>query len=463
MTAKTSRTPSPVPHHCLAPGRPASLVSEGNAGRNNRGSEYRRMFPDLPRLPSDESFLHRLGTGCGCDDVSTSDDARGAAGWPFFGQFIAHDVTADRSALVDQADIRVLTNARRQKLNLEFLYGSGPVGDPYLFDTRDPAKLLLGINDAGNPDDLQRNAQGTAIIVDPRNDSHLVMAQMQVLFTRFHNRIVDWLRTSGVSEKAVLGETQRLVRWHYQWIIVHEFLPSVAGRELVDELLADGTRYYNPATEPYIPLEFADAAYRYGHGQIRQDYQVNAGTTPVPLFPDLMGFQPVPSSRVVDWSYLFDLPGRPAAQRAKKLDGLLCGSIMHLPSAITGDVEVEAFHSLAARDLQRGHAVGLPSGETIARHIGAPSLTREQTGLASLDWHDETPLWYYILKEARALAEGDRLGPVGGRIVAEVLIGLLDHDPGSFRRSSADWKPELPGRSAGTFSIADLVEFSTPG
>jgi hypothetical protein len=113
----------------------------------------------------------------------------------------------------------------------------------------------------------------------------------------------------------------------------------------------------------------------------------------------------------VDWAGFFDLPGRPPAQRAKKLDGRLCSSIMHLPRAITGDVEVEAFHSLAARDLQR---------------------------------------------------DGDRLGEVGGRIAGEVLVGLLDHDPGSFRASRPDWRPELPSRVAGTFTMADLLGFLDP-
>jgi hypothetical protein len=421
------------------------------------------MFPELPSLPSDEAFLQKLGTSCGTEASRSSgngkDDASGAAGWTFFGQFIAHDVTADRSALVDRADIEALENVRRQKLSLEFLYGSGPAGEPYLYDVNDSAKLLIGLNEAGQAEDLQRNAQGIAIIVDPRNDSHLLMGQMQVLFSKFHNRIVDWLREKGTSEHTVFTEAQRLVVWHYQWIILRKFLPETIGDGLTDALLAGGSRYYRPAADPFIPLEFADAAYRYGHGQLRESYRVTPGEPPVPLFPDLVGFRPVPASRVVDWAGFFDLPGRPLAQRAKKIDGRVCGPIMHLPLALTGDVEVEAFHSLAARDLQRGHAVGLPSGEAIARHIGATPLTREQTALGSMGWDQETPLWYYVLKESEIQRNGDRLGEVGGRIVGEVLVGLLDHDPSSFRASRPDWRPELPSRVAGAFTMADLLGF----
>jgi len=426
------------------------------------------MFPELPSLPSDEAFIQKLGTSCGAEvsasangEVSASangkDDAAGAAGWTVLGQFIAHDITADRSPLVDRADVQALKNVRRHKLNLEFLYGSGPAGDPFLYDANDSAKLLLGLNDAGQPEDLQRNAQGIAIIADPRNDSHLLMSQMQVLWVKFHNRVVDWLRTQGASEPSILSDAQRLVVWHYQWIILREFLPGLIGSALTDALMAGGPRYYRPAGDPYIPLEFADAAYRYGHGQIRETYRLNAGTTPVPLFPYLVGFHPVPASRVVDWGEFFDRPGRTPAQRAKKLDGRVCSSIMHLPVALTGDVEVEAFHSLAARDLQRGHAVGLPSGEAVARYIGATLLTRDETGLASMGWDQDTPLWYYILKESEVQGNGDRLGEVGGRIVGEVLIGLLDHDPSSFRASRPDWRPELPSRLTGTFAMADLL------
>lgn len=452
-----------VPHHCLAPRRASALAHGHQAAATTTGA-YRRMFPDLPALPSDEAFLRKLGTSCGVLDVGTDAnqryDASGAAGWTIIGQFIAHDITADRSPLVDRADVEALENVRRQKLNLEFLYGGGPAGDPYLYDVGDTAKLLLGVNDAGNADDLQRNGQGIAIIADPRNDSHLLVSQMQVLFVKVHNRIVDWLRERGTAEQHLFSEAQRLVQWHYQWIILHEFLPGLIGDALTNAIEAGDVRYYHPSDDPYIPLEFADAAYRYGHGQLRESYRLNSASAAVPLFPDLVGFRPVPVARVVEWAQFFDVPGNAPAQRAKKMDGVVCASIMNLPLALTGDVEVQAFHSLAARDLQRGHAVGLPSGEAIARHIGATPLTREETGLASLHRNLETPLWYYILKESEVQCTGDRLGEVGGRIVGEVLIGLLDHDASSFRVSRPDWRPELPARMPNTFTMADLVSFA---
>jgi hypothetical protein len=113
--------------------------------------------------------------------------------------------------------------------------------------------------------------------------------------------------------------------------------------------------------------------------------------------------------------------------------------------------------SLANRDLQRGQAVGLPSGEAVARALGLEPLSSEQVGLATHGWTEETPLWLYILKEAEALHEGDRLGPVGGRIVGEVLIGLIDADPESFRELDPGWTPTLDGHVPGTFGLADIL------
>lgn len=85
--------------------------------------------------------------------------------------------------------------------------------------------------------------------------------------------------------------------------------------------------------------------------------------------------------------------------------------------------------------------VGLPSGEAVARHIGVSPLNAEQIGIASIGWYDETPLWYYILREAAVLEEGPRLGPVGARIVADVLVGLIDADRNSFRHGEDEWRP----------------------
>ena len=139
---------------------------------------------------------------------------------------------------------------------------------------------------------------------------------------------------------------------------------------------------------------------------------------------------------------MFDAPGQPPAARAKKIDGRLVNALIALPVALTGDSEIEEFHSLAVRDLERGQGVGLPSGETIARHLGEEPLDADEVGAAKAGWHGETPLWYYVLREADVRCGGNRLGPVGARIVGEVLVGLLDLDQTSVRYAPKDWQPE---------------------
>jgi Animal haem peroxidase len=433
--------------HCLAPERLGAPVY---------GGRYRRLFAGLPALDVDEEALHALGRRGGPCDVGTKVQDMPApsvaAVWPFFGQFVAHDVTADRSPLGHRADPEQVRNFRTPKANLEGVYGSGPVGSPYLFVKDDPAKLLL----APGGRDVPRNQEGIALVGDPRNDVHLFMNQLQVAFISLHNRLVDRLREDGVAEDELFEEARRATTWHYQHVILREFLPTVIGAELTADLLDGGARLYHPGTDPYIPFEFADAAYRYGHGQIRQRYQVNSGFGPVPLFPDLMGFGPVPAGRAVDWSLYVDIPGLPAAERAKKIDGRLPESLIALPTQISGERQGTDYSSLANRDLQRGQAVGLPSGETVARALGVAPLSIEQLGLAQYGWRDETPLWLYILKESDALQAGERLGPVGGRIVGEVLVGIIDADPESLR-SVDGWRPTLPAREPGRFGLADIL------
>jgi hypothetical protein len=143
------------------------------------------------------------------------------------------------------------------------------------------------------------------------------------------------------------------------------------------------------------------------------------------------------------------------AQRAKAIDGQLPASLIRLPESITGTVDVTAYRSLAARDLQRGQGTGLPSGEAVARAMGAMPLTR--TELALGDWQDETPLWLYILREAAVRGGGDHLGEVGGRIVAEVIVGIVRNDPESYLSSNPSWRPSLPSHEAGIFKIRDLL------
>jgi hypothetical protein len=335
-TATRQRTSHPARDLCLAPGRTVDAPVTA-------GGRYGRMFPDLPPATFDDDRLLALGIeGSICDGGACDTEGHVEAGQPFFGQYLAHDLTADRSPLRAHADIDALRNIRSPRANLESLYGGGPVGSPYLYDQADPAKLLLGADGR----DLPRNQQGIALIGDPRNDVHAFMTGLQVAFIQVHNRLVDRLRADGVPESELFDDARRALTWHYQWAILHDFLPNLVGMAMTSTVLRDDLRLYRVAGEPFIPVEFADAAFRYGHSQIKGDYQLRRGGSRFPVFPDLAGFRPLTPDHVIDWSLLFDVPGQPSAQRAKPIDGQLPASLIRLPESITGVVEVAPINRL---------------------------------------------------------------------------------------------------------------------
>lgn len=428
--------------------------------------KYGRMFTDLPVNTCDMEALRSLGSsGALLDAIDTDQDEVVGdnpcipGGWPIFGRFIAHNITADRSLLQLHANLGELRNFRSPSLNLESLYGAGPSGNPYLFDRNDTDMFLLGTIADGRELDLPRNQQGIALIGDPRNDVHLPIAQLHVAFLRFHNAIVRDLRAQGIAPEDIFREAQRLTRWHYQWIVVHEYLPLTAGLEIVEDILTHGRRFYDCQDVAFIPVEFSDAAYRFGHSQIRAVYQLNDQTAAL-IFPDLQGGRTTPPAEVIDWRYFFALDPACPPQPSRRIDARLAHPLITLPRAIVGTVTTAVEASLAYRDLQRGRALDLPSGETVARAISVVPLTADEVGLAQHGWEGETPLWYYVMRESAVRASGVRLSEVGGRIVAEVLLGLLAIDPMAYLAVEPTWRPTLPSSAPHDFTMADLLRFA---
>jgi hypothetical protein len=381
------------------------------------------------------------------------DNPRIAAGWPFFGQFIAHDITHDRSPLRETQDTETLQNSRKPRLDLECLYGAGQVSQPYLFDVRDGDKLLIG-HSGNRTGDVPRNDQGLALIGDPRNDTHLFISQLHLAFLYFHNRVVDRVRDAGVKPDQVFDQAARTVRRHYQWIVLPEFLPLSVGHDLMEELKS-APKLCRFGGKPFIPVEFSGGAHRFGHAQIRERYDVNSRLLGVPIFPSLVGICPVTPDRQVDWKLLFEFDGAGLPQASRRIKPQLVPGLMRLPEALVGRTPRPEFSSLAARDLCRGHSIALPSGEAIARTLGVSPCTSTELHTAETTWR-ETPLWLYVLAEAEAQHNGEYLGEVGGRIVGEVLLELLRQDPSSIM-SDPDWRPELADAN-GDFGIAHLLK-----
>jgi hypothetical protein len=445
-------TALPTRDHCLAPGR----EQDPEAG-------YGRMFDELPALTGGEQYFADQGVAAvrGTSDLFRLDadeqDRAGlpAAGWPVFAQFLAHDLTADRSALTSRVELGELRNARLPRLDLECLYGARPADHPYLVQRSAPSRMLVVEQDGVA--DLPRNVEGTALVGDARNDVHALISQLHVWMLQAHNALEARLAAQDVPAADRFEAAQRLLRWHYQWVVVHEYLDLTVGPELAAQVRERRGQWLPPGGPAVLPVEFADAAFRYGHGQVRERYRLQEGGPALRLFPDLAGFRPI-GDRAVDPALLFDVPGRAPAQRAKPLDGQLAASLIRLPEQITGRLDAEHHQSLAIRDLQRGVATGLPSGEAVARHLGVEPLDAEAVGVVQHGWTGETPLWFYILKEGQVLTDGRHLGPVGGHIVAEVLLAVVERDPTSYLRLQPDWSPVPPGRDG--FGLVDLLHLA---
>lgn len=450
---------------------------------------FGRLFPTLPPFAADSPLLQRhlrkIGKAGGIMDAGDApppadplapnprnrDSPTMTAGFTFLGQFIDHDITFDpTSSLERQVDPEAIANFRTPALELDNLYGSGRAASPHLYDQTSPGaiKLLL---DHDAPRDLPRNSQNVAIIGDPRNDENLIVSQLHLAFIKFHNAAVDWVRSQGVTNpNDIFDEAQRLVRWHYQWIVVHQFLPLTVGQETVDSIFRDGRKFYDWRNEPFLPVEFSVAAYRFGHSQVRPGYIANFagdGGRPfkralfdptidhsVPDPEDLSGGKRAPR-RFIDWPTFFDL-GDGRSKPNKRIDTMLSSPLFELPFVpprLPSNPQ-----SLATRNLLRHLTFGLPSGQRVAKLMGVEPL--ESTDFGDLERYgldDRTPLWFYVLREADVITGGASLGPVGGRIVAEVLIGLLQGDRLSYLRQDPDWTPQFGGDD---FTIADLLRFA---
>ena len=460
-----------------------------------RSHRFHTQFPELDPYDRDEELLRTLGGTdgpAGAPMMEPADDpvgeAQTPAGYGIFGQFVDHDITFDPTSDIDRRnDPAALRNFRTPALDLDSLYRTNAEAAPFLYDhDTDERKLLTG--EAAAPDaadggglsglpgtDLQRNEQGVALIGDPRNDENVVVSQLQLAFVNFHNRIVDHLLGAGSSlvedGESVLEAAQRLVRWHYQWVVRHDFLPRICDRYVLDDIEERGRQHFvPPGRTPAIPVEFGGAAYRFGHSMIRHAFDVNEEVGEVPLFPtgagdgrNLRGGRPVPSDLVVDWSRLLDT-GDGDYQPARKTEPLLAPTLFDLP--ISGD------SSLAVRNLRRAKALGIPSGQDVAARMGYDPIRNEDFGedspiMKTLRAHGrgadpDSPLWYYVLAEAEYQQDGERLGAVGSRIVAETLIGLIEADETAYPNAAPDdWEPSLPQPTPTEgFTLADVTAFA---
>jgi Animal haem peroxidase len=457
-------------HHGGGPIRGQDSVPQSPLFEGRFGRMLRTLKPFRPTADEIQFLVEHMRDAA---DAPSRDNPRIPAGYTYLGQFIDHDITFDpMSELQKRNDPDGLVDFRTPRFDLDSLYGSGPFDDPFLYEASRPGTrglaLLVGVNPPDpdiEPHDLPRNQQGRALIGDPRNDVHVIISQLHLLFIRFHNKVVDQVRAEQprLKDRALFDECQDVVRWHYQWMVVHDFLERVAGKETAQSVRTGGRQYFTWAQDPYMPVEFSAAAYRFGHSMVRPRYDLNRANTKIPIFAEaddpgpfdhLGGFRRLPFGWTIDWSLFFKV-GHGEPQPSRKIDTKLSPPLFRLPSGVDPQR-----HALANLNLRRGRALGLPCGQDVAEAMHVKPMTHRELGLQG-DLGDRTPLWYYLLREAEVHADGEHLGPIGGRIVAEVLVGLLEGDPHSYLHQKPGWRPSLPSATAGDFTMEDLVRFAS--
>lgn len=470
----------------MSKGKPMHGMTKARGCSHVRLGNFCKLFPRLPTWAKDCGIKHQceaeeiaevLGGPGGImhDAESSSPDGTLPAAYTFFSQFIDHDITLDvRSNLhgdeLPTADITHLPNLRSASLDLDCVYGLGPEAMPFLYDQSQPGRMLVG-NDV-NENDLPRNSDGRALIGDPRNDENIFVAQLQLLFLRFHNR-----RIVG----RTFEEAQEDVRYHYQWLVLNDFLKRVCDPTIfsyVQGEIASGNypkcSLLDDCHRICMPVEFSVAAYRFGHTLVRSVYPANGEYPVIDLFDERFGtegFSAVPPRLTVDWRYLLDVEECHPYVKSKAMDHLLADELIRMPDPIVGRFASENDRSLAFRNLLRGYVLGLPSGHRVAHAIKDKGYPVDPD--ADLCFHDipgwpcldkklreklehHTPLFFYLMREAGVLGGGQRLGPVASAILLEVFGNMLLNCDSFLKKDG--WKPDKCLGSE-DFTLARLVRY----
>jgi hypothetical protein len=306
---------------------------------------------------------------------------------------------------------------------------------------------------------------------DPRQDENLIIAQLHVAFLKLHNRTLEGLKRGEIKDTggSLFEQARRIVTWHYQWVVRHDFLREILDPRIFEETFRDEQDERRDEGGFQIPVEFSVAAGRFGHSMVRDEYFVNDTHTEAGVGEDVFrltgtrggAFPHLPADWVISWERFFFVgSGSGLVRHSRAIDTRITPALH------------EAVHphapGLPVMTLLRGKRMGLPSGQDAARACGLDPLTPEQIAegpdkeiLVTFGYDTKTPLWYYILKEAELTAKGSHLGLLGSKLVADVIMAAISRDPGSYRSMDRSWIPTLPGpENPKLFGMSDLLRFA---
>lgn len=487
-TALAAAGASSFRNDCLGGSEPPKVPGSFTSPSSNR---FVRMFPrpagyHATSSSEREAWLIKLGENMKDDPNSRPDQKHPPpmAGYTYLGQFISHDLTFDLTPLEQvQPDAARMSNLRTPFLDLDHVYGGGPNVSSFLYDRQSKPgeeKFLVGetapsiINGRNFPstqDDLPRNAQGIALVGDPRQDENLIIAQLHVAFLKLHNRVLESLRRGEIekSKGSLFDQARRIVTWHYQWVVRYDFLRQVLDPQVFEQTVRKDVRRKGDEEEFQIPIEYALAAGRFGHSMVRDEYFINDVHPEAGLRSDvarltgrLGGASPrLPADWLISWERFFFVgAGSGMARHSRAIDTRVAAGLF--------EADRPGAPPLPVKTLLRGHRAELPSGQEVARACDLEPLDPGQIAdgpdkeiLTDSGFDRETPLWYYILKEAEVTARGAHLGELGSMLVANVIMPALARDPESYQSMEPGWVPTLSGpENPELFGMPYLLRFA---
>lgn len=365
------------------------------------------------------------------------------AGYTYFLQFVLHDLTYGGGG----------------RLELQSLYGDGPAGSPELYDPLHYGRLRTGKpRDDGTLPDLPRRSNGHAIVSDSRNDLTVMVGQVHMAFAVMHNRLLDQCRGRGGYERARAVLTRK-----YHRLVLDDLLPKIAGADIADAF----ARRRSPAPLAGLPAEFLLAAARVGHAMVKPRYRLN-DRFEAPLFRpspespfggDLRG-QPLTDKMGLAWENFLPIGHPTKVQSSARINALLCRPFFDLPAGPESRPELR---SMAFRTLAAGDAAGLPSGQCLARALGAAILPEEAIWTACSRYRGSpAPLWLYLMREADVEQHGAQFGTVGAAIFARVLGGAAASAATQAERINEDPVTLCGFMLDATATGSTLGSFSTP-
>jgi hypothetical protein len=455
---------------------------------------FTRMLAKQDVQPSEE-ILRSLGDAMQGDQPGSIADSSVPAGYTYLGQFIAHEVTQNKTAFTDVRNIKHLIEGVSPRVDLGSVYGTESIDDhnigpPFLLPVGDTLPDANGVRYAR---DLPRANDGKALIPELRNDDNVTLAQFHVALLRFHNAVAQLFYRRGLAHG--FKDVANTVIEHFQSVVLHDYLSRLVDPEIYSDVCDHGAACFgpnedDPRSPPAMPVEFALAAFRFGHSMVRAVY----GTWNRYNAPDVAQlFQKthnngtitthLDATWILDWRNFFEVPAPadPALSEviyARPIDTRIAIPLKQLPPRIL--MSPEPSNNLPIRTLLFGRALALPSGQNAADQINRCLLNanracppirvltadkivadeddRVKQILSTEDLLNNTPLWFYILKEAQVQGNGNRLGQLGSRIVMEVLSTLIRCSNPSILRPG--WKPSLPRHQSDRFSMVDLLAFA---